>query len=398
MRKVAIVGAAITDCRARHYDKTLWDLSQEATAGAVRDAGIDVSRVQAGVVGLYNDIFAQQAIPECGFGAIIGLANKRLTRVTNGGATGMHAMQVALEMVRAGHYDIVLCLGVEKATDPFDFQAQSPTPQVVQTIAYSWDPWFERPLGATASDSYAQVILAYMDEHPDDLRPEVRAQIVALLSEQGNHNPHAQRRGEVVTPEQAMRSRYVVYPNRLLDTCVYTEGAGALIFAAEGVAEEICQQSGKNPIWVEGWGIAHEPYHPGTDLARHRVMHRIYSDYLSAKQAFEMAGITPADVGVFELHDAFASQLEITCAEFGFVPLGQADKILELMLSGKLLVNPSGGLIFGGHFVGGSNMFSAWSARREMLARGFAHGMIHGTGASMAQYGGAWVLKQEVAS
>jgi len=60
---------------------------------------------------------------------------------------------------------------------------------------------------------------------------------------------------------------------------------------------------------------------------------------------------------------------------------------------GKLLVNPSGGLIFGGHFVGGSNMFSTWSCRREMINRQIPLGLIHGTGAINACYGGAVVLE-----
>ena len=60
---------------------------------------------------------------------------------------------------------------------------------------------------------------------------------------------------------------------------------------------------------------------------------------------------------------------------------------------GKVLVNPSGGLIFGGHFVGGSNMFSMWSLRREMIARQIALGVVHGTGAINAVFGGAMVVE-----
>ena len=61
---------------------------------------------------------------------------------------------------------------------------------------------------------------------------------------------------------------------------------------------------------------------------------------------------------------------------------------------GKLLVNPSGGLTFGGHFVGGSNMFSCWSARREMIARELPRGLVHGTGSTVAQYGVAMTLER----
>ena len=60
---------------------------------------------------------------------------------------------------------------------------------------------------------------------------------------------------------------------------------------------------------------------------------------------------------------------------------------------GQVLVNPSGGLIFGGHFVGGSNMFSMWSLRREMIARQIELGLVHGTGAINACFGGAMIME-----
>ncbi|MBI4669559.1 MAG: hypothetical protein HY747_10340 [Elusimicrobia bacterium] len=110
-----------------------------------------------------------------------------------------------------------------------------------------------------------------------------------------------------------------------------------------------------------------------------------------------MAGITAGDIKIVELHDAFLPQLEISMAEMGFAPMGRADDLIEKNIMaphGPLLVNPSGGLIYGGHFVGGSNMFSTWSARREMIKRGLEYALVHGTGASSSQFGGAAILKR----
>jgi acetyl-CoA C-acetyltransferase len=368
-----------------------------AVSESVHDAGIHIQEVQAGVAGVYNDIFEFQAIPESGFQGIIGLQNKPLMRVTNGGATGAYAMLAAYNMVASGLHDLVLVLGVEKALDCYDYEAESNTPAVVQTIGYSWDPWFERPLGAHASESYAEVIQAYMDEHPGDLAPMARARIVELLCQQAQNNPYAQRRGEKVTADQVLHSRYVVYPVRVLETCVYTEGACALIFSSADMAQKIKERSGREPIWLTGVGAANEPYFVGNDITRYKVLHRIYSDHVATKKALQMAGITIEDVGVIELHDAFIPQLMITLAEMGVVPLGRANDLVEegiILPGGKLLVNPSGGLVFGGHFVGGSNMMSTWSAMREMRARNLEHGLIHGTGASLSMYGVAMVLER----
>lgn len=397
MRDVAIVGAGMTPCRSRWIEKTFWELAQMAVAEAVRDAGIHIHEVQAGVAGIYNDIFEFQAIPESGLQGIVGLANKPLMRVSNGGATGAYSMLAGYNLIASGQYDLVLVFGVEKALDCYDYEAQSPTPAVVQTIGYSWDPWFERPLGAHASESYAEVIQAYMDEHPGDLDPMARAKIVELLCQQAQNNPYAQRLGDRVTADQVLSSRYVVYPIRALETCVYTEGACALIFASKEMAEEISKRTGREPIWIVGVGAANEPYFVGRDISRYKVLHRIYSDYLATQQALKQACLTIHDIQVIELHDAFIPQFMITLAEMGVVPFGYANDLVEegiIMPGGRLLVNPSGGLVFGGHFVGGSNMMSTWSVMRELRARGLEHGMVHGTGASLSIYGVAMVLER----
>ena len=112
-----------------------------------------------------------------------------------------------------------------------------------------------------------------------------------------------------------------------------------------------------------------------------------------------MAGIKDPleEIEVVELHDAFIKQLQITMGEMGFVDIGRTDALIEeevMTPGGKLSVNPSGGLTFGGHFVGGSNMFSCWSARREMIDKDYARGLVHGTGSTVAQYGVAMVLER----
>lgn len=398
MREVAIVGAGITHCKGRWVERTYWGLSQMAVKAALEDAALPVKDVDAVVFGIYNDIFEMAAIPEHPLQGIIGMANKPGMRVTNGGATGAYAMLAAYTWVASGLYDVVMCLGVEKATDCFDFDSMTSTPEVIKTIGWSGDPYYEREIGWTASDSYAEVVLAYMDEHPGDLSDEVSAKISEILCQQVQNNPYAQRLGEKVTAEMSYNSRYVVYPFKLLETCVYTEGAGVVIFASKEKAEAICKNSGKPPIWITGVGAANEHNVAGRD-ERHKIMHRILSDHLSAKAAYKMAGIKDPlkEIQVVECHDAFIKQLQITLAEMGFVPLGKADSIVKegiMAPMGSLLVNPSGGLTYGGHFVGGSNMFSCWSARREMINRGLHRGLVHGTGSTIAQYGVAMVIER----
>ena len=236
-----------------------------------------------------------------------------------------------------------------------------------------------------------------MDEHPNDLKPHITAKISAQLSEQVRSNGYAQRQFDQVTPEEVLNSRLVVYPFRELEICVYSEGAAALIMAEEETALAISKNTGKPVVWITGLGEANENSFAGKNQ---KIMSRIMSDYYASQRAYEMAGIADpkGSIQIVELHDAFVHQLEITMAEFGLVPLGRADSLIEEGLmtpGGKYLVNPCGGLIYCGHAVGASNIMSAWSARNELVHRNLDTALVHGTGSTIAQYTACMILERE---
>lgn len=396
-RRVGIVGAAVTPFKGRWYEKTYYELAQMATAEALKDAAISTKDVDGVFFGIYNDIFERTCIPEHPLQGICGMQNKFGIRISNGGATGAYTMSAAHAYVAAERFNVVLVLGVEKATDCFDFQSMSATPEVIKSIGWSGDSFFEQKLGWTASDSYAEVVLGYMDEHPGDLKPEITAAISAQLSQQVRTNPYAQRQFDQCTPEEVLNSRVVVYPFKELEICVYSEGAAALILAEEETAKAISRNSGQPVIWITGLGEANEHSFAGKNQ---KVMSRIMSDHLGAQRAYQMAGIkSPVDeIDIVELHDAFVHQLEITMAEMGFVPLGRADSLIEdgiMTPGGKISVNPCGGLIYCGHAVGASNIMSAWSARNELIKQGKRRALVHGTGSTIAQYTSVLIMEQE---
>ena len=194
-----------------------------------------------------------------------------------------------------------------------------------------------------------------------------------------------------------MNSRLVVYPFKELEICVYTEGAAALILAEEDTARAISANNGSPVVWITGVGESNEHSFAGKNQ---KNMSRIMSDFDASHRAYEMAGITDPtkSIDIIELHDAFVHQLEISMAEFGLVPLGKADSLVEdglMMPGGKHLVNPCGGLIYCGHAVGASNIMSAWSARNELTRRNLKTALVHGTGSTVAQYTACMVLEHE---
>jgi acetyl-CoA C-acetyltransferase len=396
-KRVGIVGAAVTPFKGTWREKTYYELAQMATREVLKDAKIHVNDLEAVFYAIYNDIFERTTIPEHAIHGLCGMQNKFGLRVTMGGATGAYTMSAAHAYVAAGRYKTALVLGVEKATDCFDFSSMSATPEVIKSIGWSGDSFFEQGIGWSASDSYAEVVLAYMDEHPGDLKPEITAQISAQFSQQVRNNEYAQRQFDQVTPEEVLNSRMIVYPFRELEICVYSEGAAALILAEEETAMAISKNSGQPIVWITGVGEANEHSFAGKNQ---KIMSRIMSDYYASHRAYEMAGITDPkeSIEIIELHDAFVHQLEISMAEFGLVPLGKADSLIEEGLmtpGGRYVVNPCGGLIYCGHAVGASNVMSAWSARTELMKRGLKTALVHGTGSTVAQYTACMILEHE---
>jgi acetyl-CoA C-acetyltransferase len=396
-KRVGIVGAGVTPFKGTWREKTYYELAQMATREAVKDAQVPIQDVDAAFYGIYNDIFERTAIPEHAIHGLLGMQNKFGIRITNGGATGAYTMSAAHAYLAAGRFKTALVLGVEKATDCFDFSSMSATPEVIKSIGWSGDSFFEQPIGWSASDSYAEVVLAYKDEHPEDLKPEITAQISAQLSQQVRDNEHAQRQFDQVTAEEVLNSRLVVYPFRELEICVYSEGAAALILAEEDTARAISKNTGTPVVWITGMGESNEHSFAGKNQ---KVMSRIMSDHDASHRAYGMAGIEDPtkSIQIVELHDAFVHQLEISMAEFGLAPLGNADSLIEENLmtpGGKYLVNPCGGLIYCGHAVGASNIMSAWSARNELIKRNLETALVHGTGSTIAQYTACMILEHE---
>jgi acetyl-CoA C-acetyltransferase len=396
-KRVGIIGAGVTPFKGTWREKTYYELAQMATREAVRDAGIEIQDVDGAFYAIYNDIFERTAIPEHAIHGLLGMQNKFGIRITNGGATGAYTMSAAHAYLSAGRFKTALVLGVEKATDCFDFSSMSATPEVIKTIGWSGDSFFEQGIGWSAADSYAEVVLAYLDEHPDDLKPEITARISAQLSQQVRDNKYAQRQFDQVTPEEVMNSRLVVYPFKELEICVYSEGAAALIMAEEETAKAISKNTGNPVTWITGVGESNEHSFAGKNQ---KDMSRIMSDFNASHWAYEMAGIEDPrkSVQIVELHDAFVQQLEISMAEFGLVPLGNADSLIEdglMTEGGRYVVNPCGGLIYCGHPVGSSNIMSAWSARNELIKRGLNTALVHGTGSTVAQYTTCLVFENE---
>lgn len=351
MGRVAIVGVGQTKLKARWPDKTYYELAYDAAKMALEDAGIDRTRIDTCVYGMYNDFFARQYQPDAFVHDYIGMGLKPAVRVNTGGATGGSAVRIGYAEVASGLYDVCLVLGVEKCGDCFNYEAERATPEVLRAILYTADMTYDNPIGRTAASGFACAVLEHQRMYGNPTEEQM-AKVSIKNHLNATKNPIAQSPA-VLTLDQVMNSRKIVDPFKFYDNCVYTEGASAVILASEKVAKAIT----KKPVWITGVGASTDYVFPGN----RSNIYTFESSKQASKKAYEMAGIKNPikDLDLAELHDAFTGTEIMAYEDCFFCEEGRGGNLIDdgsVMAEGKLPVNLSGGLIGCGHAIGASGI------------------------------------------
>lgn len=333
MRRVAIVGGGMTPF-AEHFDLGIKDLLPQAFRSALRsvDKGMERGDIEAA---WFGEVTATDGFPSGILADSCGLLDVPVTRLENACATGNDAIRNAALAVGSGAFDVVLAVGADKVRDGSARQT------FWEWMSGNRDMAWDFPLGLVAPANFALHVSRYLYETP--ATREHMAMIAVKNHRHALPNPKAQLRYEI-TVEQVLEAPIVVEPFGLLDCTPQSDGAAAVLLAAEEVVDRYTDR----PVWVRGVGL-------GLD----RVMHAHKKDMTTfpasvraAKQAFGMAGLTPADVDVAEVHDCFTGVELIDYEDLGFCERGQAFRLVEAgdtCVGGRLPVNPSGGLKAKGH-------------------------------------------------
>jgi len=333
MRGVGIIGAGMIPF-GELFHLGIKDMLPQAVNAAIGsvDKGIPRERIQAA---WFGQLTTTDGFPSGVLADSTGLLDIPVTRVENQCATGNDAVRNAFFAIASGAIDVALVVGADKTRETS-----------VQSTFWDWmalsrDQSWDYPLGLIAPANFALHVARYMYEY------SVSAEHLAMVAVKNHRNaitnPMAHLRFEV-TIEQVLAAPRVVDPFGVLDCTPQSDGAAALILAAEESVDEFTNQ----PVWVRGVGL-------GLD----RVMHMHKQDMTSfpatikaARQAFSMAQIEPKRVDVAEVHDCFTGVELISYEDLGFCDVGHA-KILIASgatdLDGRLPVNPSGGLKAKGH-------------------------------------------------
>jgi acetyl-CoA C-acetyltransferase len=328
-RRAAIVATGQTHHRSIRRDVNGQELINEAVTRCLADAELTIDDIDAVVIG-NMDHFEGINYVDCWSVDGSGGFMKPTIKLTTGGTTGATICISGFHMVASGMFDKVLVIGWEK-------NSESDTTGAINT---AFDPIWDRPFFAGAIGGLAVMAKGYQEMSgatPDDAaRVTVRDRRHACL------NPHAHLRKEV-TVEEVSASPMLADPVRLLDVCPRTDGACAVVFAAEGVAEKICPQ----PAWVQATANRHMYAYIGdakTELGELPSM--IYA----SKELFKKLGIKEPvkEIDVIELYQPCSWAGLAWIEDMGLCPRGGAPKMLwdgVTDLGGELPINPSGGVI-----------------------------------------------------
>jgi acetyl-CoA C-acetyltransferase len=193
------------------------------------------------------------------------------------------------------------------------------------------------------------------------------------------HNPFA-RLHEKVTVEKFEKSAMIATPINLLDASPIGDGAAAVIIVP---AERVASVPGRPKITVAGSASATD------SIAVHSRKDPLFlsAAYQSSKRAYEMAGVAPEDIDVFELHDAFSIMSALSLEACGFAERGQGVRLgldNEISPTGRVPVCTRGGLKARGHPVGATGMYQIVEVIQQL--RGECNGtQVDGAKIGMAQ-------------
>ena len=337
MRPIAILGIGQTKID-EHWDKSLKELAGEAAFAALADAGIQ--RADALFVGnMLSPLISGQNQLGTHISDWIGMWGAEAVKIEAACASGAAAFRAGLTAVASGEIESALVVGVEKMTDKAGHD-------VTSALATAADADYEVDQGISFVGLNALVMRRYMHEygwkHADFAPFSINAHANAV------HNPYARLR-QKITLEQFEKSSMVATPINLMDASPIGDGAAAAILVP---AERL---TGRR-IVVAGSASATD------SIAVHSRREPLFlsAAYASARQAYAQAEVSPSDIDIFELHDAFSIMSALSLEACGFAERGQGPRLGldgQIRPEGRVPVCTRGGLKARGHPVGATGMY-----------------------------------------
>jgi acetyl-CoA acetyltransferase len=347
MTDVFVVGIDMTKFQKAGTGPSVDLLGAQAALMALDDCGLKIQDMEAlycGNLGQANAMVGQRVLQQ------IGQTGIPVVNCANACATGATAFREAWMAIKAGVYDLVLAVGVEKMGGgllggggggsgiPKEGLLGSGTMPAVFAEA---GMEHTRKYGTTF-EQFAKV--SVKNHHHSTMNPKSMYQIETPL-------------------ETVMNAEMIAYPNTKLMCSVNVDGSAAAVLASEKKVRELGLM--KRAVRVKASVLTSDPWQE-----RDLVMPDVNScTRLAAKKAYEMAGVSARDINLVELHDCFATAEILHYENLGLCGDGEAGKMIdtgEVALGGRVPVNVSGGLLSKGHPLGATGIANIYEVSTHL--------------------------------
>lgn len=355
MREVAIIGIGQTRVE-ENFEKSLREMAGDAALAAILDSGLP--KVDAVYVG---NMMSGSANRQQHLGAYIadwiGMRYAEAIRLEAACSSGAASFRTAVMAVASGQIQTALAVAVEKMTD-------SPGDEITAQLATAADADWEAGQGLSFVALNALLMRRYM--HDYGWKKEDFALFAVNAHANAMHNPFA-RFHEPTSIEQYLKAGMIADPINLMDASAIGDGAAAAVI----VPLELVKASGRKMVKVLASAAATDTI--AVDQRKDPLW--LKAAELSGKQAYSQANLSPADIDLFELHDAFSIMATLSLEANGFAPRGQGVRLAldnQIVPTGKVPIATRGGLKARGHPVGATGMYQIVEVVQQL--RGEADG------------------------
>ena len=309
MREVAILGIGQTPV-SEAWDKSIREIAGEAVFAALLDAqrervdGLFVGNMLSGIISKQEHLGALVA-------DWVGVRGIEAFKVEAACGSGAAALRLAIMAVASGEMDSALAMGVEKMTE-------NKGTETTAALATAADADFEAEQGLSFVAINALIMQRYLHEygwkHTDFAPFSINAHANAV------YNPFARLR-DPITEKDYQRAKMIATPINLLDASPIGDGAAAAIVVPAGSLPDGLY--GRPRILIAGSATATDT------LAVHDRRDALWltAAELSARKAYQQAGVTPSEIDFFELHDAFSIMAALSLEACGFAERGQGPRL-----------------------------------------------------------------------
>jgi acetyl-CoA C-acetyltransferase len=367
--RCAIVGVGQTKHASKRLDVSIAGLVREAAVRALKDARIGWADVDAVVIGKAPDMFEGVMMPELYLADALGAAGKPMLRVHTAGSVGGSTAIVASHLVTAGVHRRVLTVAFEKQSDSDAMWA------LTMRVP------FQLPVVAGAGGYFAPIVRSYIRR--SGAPADVGIQVAVKDRRNALGNPYAHLHLEDISVEKVAESPMLWDPIRYLECCPSSDGACAMVLAAEdAVGSPVAP-----PAWVRATAMRSEP----TMFAgRDEVNPQAGRD--CAADLYRQAGVTDPrrEIDVAEIYVPFSWFEPMWMENLGFAPEGSGWRMTvegATALGGDLPVNPSGGVL-SSNPIGASGMLRFAEAAMQVRGQAGAHQVDGARTALGHAYGG----------